>query len=337
MRAISKVIKQDVKVTIFIPTYNGEKYIGKILKAIFKQIIDFEYDVYIIDSGSTDGTLRIIKDYQSKHKNLSLEEIPNSEFGHGKTRNYAAHQANGEIIVYLSHDAIPSNNRWLHEITKPFELNDKIMGVIGKQTARPKCVPLLKYEIQHTFRSLGPDFGTTIFYKDDFMRNPVFNDGVGFYSDVNSAARRDFLINTIPYRDVPYAEDQLFGRDLIEAGYYKAYASRANVIHSNDLLLREYKHRMFDEMVGLRRIGVRIRNPSIKSIVKSIVIGVIKDWIRTVFDGQYSFKRKAYWLVANPFYHIAKWRGVRLAMKADIKDGDLIDKHSLESKRKKIA
>lgn len=328
-------MSDDIKATVFIPTYNGEKYLVEILKSVFKQVVDFKFEVLIIDSGSTDRTIKIIKEYQNGHKNLSFEEIPNSEFGHGKTRNYAAHQAKGEIVVYLSHDAIPSHNRWLYEITKPFELNDKIMGVTGKQTPRHKCVPLLKYEIQHTFRNLGPDFGTTIFYKDDFMKNPVFSDGVGFYSDVNSAARKDFLINSIPYRDVPYAEDQLFGRDLIEAGYYKAYASRADVIHSNDLLLREYKHRMFDEMVGLRRIGVEIRNPSIKSIIKSIVFGVIKDGIRTVFDEQYSFKRKIYWLATNPLYHIEKWRGIRLSAKADIENGDLINKHSLESKRKK--
>ncbi|HRN90147.1 MAG TPA: glycosyltransferase family A protein [Candidatus Saccharibacteria bacterium] len=334
-RVTSKVVEQGVKATVFIPTYNGEKYIGKILKAVFNQVIDFGYEVLIIDSGSTDKTLQIIKEYQGDHKNLSLEEIPNSEFGHGKTRNYAAHQAKGEIVVYLSHDAIPSHNRWLYEITKPFGLNDKIMGVTGKQIPRHKCVPLLKYEIKNAFRNLGPDFGTTMFYKDDFMKNPVYNDGVGFYSDVNSATRRDFLVNTIPYRDVPYAEDQLFGRDLIEAGYYKAYAPRASVIHSNDLLLREYKHRIFDEMVGLRRIGVKIRIPSVKSIIKSVVIGVIKDGVRTVFDEHYSFKRKVYWLTINPLYHIAKWRGVRLAAKADIKDGDLIKKHSLESKRKK--
>ena len=50
------------------------------------------------------------------------------------------------------------------------------------------------------------------------MRNAVT-----FYSDVNSAARKDILTGEVPYRDVSYAEDQLLGRDVISAGYIKAY------------------------------------------------------------------------------------------------------------------
>jgi rhamnosyltransferase len=216
---------------------------------------------------------------------------------------------------------------------RPFDINEKIIGVTGKQSPRHKCVPLQKYEIQKAFNNLGPDFGTTIFYKDDFMKNPVYYDSVTFYSDVNSAARRDYLIDTIPYRDVPYAEDQFFGRDVIEAGYYKAYASRANVIHSNDLLLREYKNRIFDEVMGMRKIGIVITKPSYRHVVKMIIEGILKDTIRTVYDEGYSFKRKMYWLMLNPFYHIEKWRGFRLAANADITDEIITTKYSLEKLR----
>lgn len=326
-------MSDNIKATIFIPTYNGEKYLRRILKMIFKQKVDFEYEVLIIDSGSKDKTLDIIHEFKAKHDNLYLEKIPNTEFGHGKTRNYAAKIAKGEIVVYLSHDAVPANNMWLYEIVKPFDLNEKIIGVTGKQSPRAKCVPLQKYEIIGAFRNLGPDFGTTVFYKDSFMKNRVYDDSVSFYSDVNSAARRHYLVNVIPYRDVPYAEDQLFGRDLIEAGYYKVYAARANVEHSNDLRLTEYKHRIFDEIIGLRKIGVKVQRPSIKGVIKMIVFGVITDAIKTIYDPAYSLKRKIFWLVLNPLYHIEKWRGFRLAAAADVKDDAMFTKYSLEQKR----
>jgi len=324
-----------MKATIFIPTYNGEDHLGDILAAIFTQKVDFLFEVLIIDSGSKDKTLQIIKTYMNKHKNIKLVEIANSEFGHGKTRNYAAQIAKGEIVVYLSHDAIPAHNSWLYEMVKPFSLNDKIVGVTGKQIHRSNCFPLLKYEIQSVFKNFGPDFGTTIFYKDDFVANQGIYDAITFYSDVNSAARRDYLVGEFPYKDVPYAEDQLFGRDIIDAGYYKVYAARASVVHSNDLKLSEYKNRMFDETIGLRRFGVNVGSPSIKSMIKLIVVGVAKDWVRTIYDGQFSKKRKLYWLVVNPLFHIEKWRGVRLAVAADLGDSDLFNKHSLEKKRVK--
>jgi rhamnosyltransferase len=323
------------KATIVIPTYNGDKYLDKLLKRVFQQEVDYFFDVIVIDSTSKDGTVDIIQKYLKEHENMQFEQIPTKEYGHGKTRNYAARKAKGEFVVFLSQDAIPETKYWLYEMTKPFDLNEKIVGVVGKQVPRHKCVPLLKYEIRTVFKNLGSDASTSISYKDSFMKDPVFSDVVTFYSDVNSAARRDFLVNVIPYRDVPYAEDQLFGRDIIEAGYQKTYASRGSVIHSNDIKLSEYKHRTFDEIVGLRRIETPLEVPSIKSIVKRVILGSMKDAYRTIRDEHYSFKRKVFWLIVNPLYHIEKWRGYRTALKFDLDDSLIFAKHSLEAKRYK--
>jgi rhamnosyltransferase len=324
-----------LKATIFIPTWQAEPYLNDLLRSVFRQKVDFEYEVLIFDTSSSDKTPQIIEKYKKKHANLRSKTITKAEFGHGKTRNQAAHEAKGEFVVYLSHDAIPSHDYWLHEMIAPFAINPKIIGVTGKQIPRPKCVPLQKYEIRAAFRNLGPDFGTTIFYKDRFMDNPIYNDSVTFYSDVNSAARRSYLTGELPYRDVPYSEDQLFGKDIIDAGLYKVYAARASVLHSNDLTLREYKHRMFDEIIGLRKIGTIVQRPSIKGMVKATVLGVIKDAIRVVYDNEYSLKRKIFWLLVNPFYYIEKWRGVRLATKVELTDSSMFGKHSLEEQRAK--
>jgi rhamnosyltransferase len=324
---------KNIKATVIVPTYNGEKYIDKLLKMVFKQEVNFNFEVFVIDSTSSDNTVQIVQKYLDQHKNMKFEQIPTKQFGHGKTRNYAAQVANGEFVVFLSQDAIPAKKSWLYEMLKPFELNEKIVGVVGKQIPRAKCVPLLKYEIRTVFKNLGSDASTSIFYKDSFMKDPVFGDVVTFYSDVNSAARRDFLVNTIPYRDIPYAEDQFYGRDIIGAGYFKAYAPRGSVIHSNDITLWEYKHRTFDETLGLRRIGTMLELPSLKHMLKSTVLGSLKDAYRTIRDNQYSFKRKIFWLLVNPFYHIAKWRGFRTAMKVDLSNDHTFSKHSLEAKR----
>lgn len=321
-----------IKATIFIPTYNGEDYIEDILKAIFKQKVDFSYDILIIDSGSSDATLGIVRKYEKKHKNLILHIIPNTEYGHGKTRQLAAEMAAGEIVVYLSHDAVPSHDGWLYEMVKPFTINKNIVGVMGKQIPRQGCFPLLKYEILHVFNNFGPDFGTTIFYKDEFIKEQSVYDAVTFYSDANSAARKDFLLGDVPYQDVNYAEDQVFGRDIIEKGYLKAYAARGSVLHSNDLRLREYKHRMFDETLALKKIGIKMQPITLLVSTKLTVKGIIGDSLRILRDKEYSYKRKVYWLMLNPLFHIEKWRGVRRATQ-DISNED-ITRLSLEEKKK---
>ncbi len=247
----------------------------------------------------------------------------------------AAHLANGEFVVYLSHDATPSHDRWLYEMLKPFELNEKIIGVMGKQIPRAHCIPMLKTEIKSVFNGFGPDFGTSIFYKDKFVDNQGLYDAISFYSDANSAARKDYLVSSLPYQDVAYAEDQLFGRDIINAGLLKAYSPRGSVIHSNDLSLLEYKHRMFDETIGLRKIGLVVAVPSLKVITKLMFRGIIRDWFSILRDKDYSLKRKIYWCLTNPFFHIEKWRGVRLGATTDINNVDDLDKYSLEKQRLK--
>lgn len=310
----------NFKATVFIPTWFGIDYIEALLKAVVRQKLDQPFEILIYDTSSTDGTQEVIKKFVDTHENIRWRVLTKAEYGHGRTRQRAAEDANGEIVVYLSQDAIPAHDKWLYEMIKPFEINDKIVAVMGKQQPRNNAFPLLKYEIQKVFSSFGPDLGTSIFYHDYFVENQGQYDFISFYSDVNSAARKSTLTGNIPYRDVDYAEDQLLGRDVIDKGLMKAFAPRGNVIHSNDMKLREYAARMFDEVMGLRRTGIAVEHPSLKVCAKLVVRGIAGDTVRIVSDHDYSWRRKLYWLVMNPFYHIEKWRGVRRASSAHIDD-----------------
>lgn len=220
--------------SVVILTYNGEQHIDEILASLTNQRFDGTYEILVIDSGSTDSTLDLI----AKCPSVRLVQIPNSEFGHGKTRNLGAHLAKGRIVAYLTHDATPASDRWLHEITAPFAISDRIVAVMGAQIPRPDAFPLLRYEIKGVFNGFGPGFGTTLFYEDDFIQDEGVRNAVTFYSDVNSAARKDILTGEVPYRDVSYAEDQLLGRDVIAAGYIKALctARRRPALQRDDRL-----------------------------------------------------------------------------------------------------
>jgi rhamnosyltransferase len=292
---------------VVVLTYDGERYLRDLLNALRVQRVDGEVEVLVIDSGSTDGTLGIISDFPE----VRLVQIPNSEFGHGRTRDLAAHLARGRYVAYLTHDAVPATDRWLYELLKPFSLNPDVAAVMGKQVARPWCFPLLKYEIDAVFRGFGPDFGTTLFYEDDFVTSEGVRNAITFYSDVNSAARRDVLTGPVPYRDVSYAEDQLLGRDVVAAGLVKAYAPRAVVVHSNDLTLAEYDERMEEETLGQREVGIDVAVPSVGVVARMMARGVPLDALRILRDPHYRPARKLYYLAVNPLFHLQKWRGVR--------------------------
>ena len=317
----------SIAVTVIIPTFNGDRYLGEVFAAIGAQDFDGEVEVLVIDSGSTDRTLEIV----SAHPAVLLHEIPNSDFGHGRTRNLGARMARGRIVAFLTQDAIPGTQHWLDELTAPLR-DAAVAGVVGRQVPRRGCFPLLKYEIIDTFRALGPDHGTTITSLAAAGGDPDL-ERLGFYSDVNAASRRDFLLEVIPYRDLPYSEDAAFGRDVILAGYSKAYAGDGVVVHSNDLTLHEYGKRIFDEITALRRIGTELRAYGPVARLARWGWGVLHDSGRILRDPDYRFGERLGWLARNPAYHLAKWRNYARAMSADLDDPTAIRRYSLEAER----
>jgi len=294
-------------VTVTILTWNGERYLGDILDALEAQRYDGDVDILVIDSGSTDATLEIV----AMHPAVRLHEIPNSEFGHGTTRNLAAQLAQGEIVAYLTHDAVPLNDTWLAALVAPMAEDDRIAAVMGKQVARRNAPPLLKYDIARVFDRLGSAHGTTVFYDDGSLADEAARNQAAFYSDVCSAARREILLNHVPYRDVPYAEDQLFGRDLLAGGYRKAYAPSAVVEHSNDGTIREFGDRVAADLIGLRQIGTTVHPVSRFAAFKQWVKWTLMDSAQILVDPDYGLGRKLYWLAVNPVYHASKWAGYR--------------------------
>lgn len=317
--------------TIAILTYNGQDYLRRILESLRVQTdVVGEVEVLVIDSGSTDSTLAIIDDFPE----VRLHCIPNSDFQHGRTRNLAAQLAQGEFVVYLTHDAVPIGEHWLASMLAPFSISDDVVAVVGKQVPRAHCFPLLKYEIRGVFAGLGADHGVTLYRRPLGDLDESLVAGLGFYSDVNSAARRSTLVGSLPYEEVPYAEDQLFGQAVIRAGLIKAYSPGAAVEHSNDLTLSEYGKRIFDETVGLRRIEFAIPVMTRRAQARLTVRGILGDSLRILRDSGFARRRKVYWLLVNPVFHVRKWSSYRPATTVNLSDSQAISAGSLEASRR---
>jgi rhamnosyltransferase len=329
MPLVTPESKGTVEATVFIPTFNGEKYLDRLLTAVESQDFAGNFEILIIDSGSSDATLDVI----GTHPAVKLVEIPGSEFGHGKTRNLAAKLARGKYVAYLSHDAIPTDTHWLTNITAPLNpAGLDCVGVVGKHVARANCSPLLKYEIEGVFRACGP-VGETTVIDGSLSKAHELTPGELFYSDVNSATRREFLLNVIAYRDVNYSEDMAFARDLLEAGYRKAYSATAVVEHSNDVTFSEYGKRIFDENIGMRLVGEGRASLSWSQAKLRAVRDVLVCWGKILRDKDYSVWAKAHWIFVNPAYAWTKWVNIHRALNISPDDQHKIAKYSLEASR----
>ena len=101
-------------VSIIIPVKNGMPFLPSVLQAIAKQKYDGPIDIICIDSGSKDGSQNCLL----KHGIKPIQITP-EDFGHGRTRNFAAEKSNYEYLVFLTQDAIPNDTNWLAELIQP--------------------------------------------------------------------------------------------------------------------------------------------------------------------------------------------------------------------------
>ena len=267
---------RDPLASVVLLTFNGERYLDKVLDSVFRQKTSFEYEVIVIDSGSTDTTLEIVRSYP-----VSLHQIPNSEFNHGETRNLGARLARGRFVAYLTQDAIPASESWLRYLVDAFTLGPKVAAVYGLHVPRPDCDPVTKRDLEEFFKMMGPKDQATVQYVndsdeawDEYQRNEGI---IGFYSDVNSCLSKT-VWEEIPYQALDYAEDQAFGRDILKAGYGKVYEPRAAVIHSHSYPLLRYFRRQFDEYRGLRQSIGFVQN----SGLTKVLLGTLKGgWVES--------------------------------------------------------
>ena len=107
-----------MKFSIIVPTYNRKEYISKCIESVLNQTYD-NFELIIVDDGSTDNTEDIIKSYTDKR----IKYYKNQNHGIGYSRNYGINKAVGDYLIFLDSDDYFSNNT-LDVISKNIKSND---------------------------------------------------------------------------------------------------------------------------------------------------------------------------------------------------------------------
>jgi len=238
------------KASVVIPTKNPGIIFIEVINKVMNQKTDFEFEILVVDSGSKDGTLEYMKQFDHL-QSFSYIKIAPESFGHGKTRNFGAEQTSGEYIVFLTHDALPVNNQWLSEIVNIADSNIKIAGVFGRHIAYPTENEFVKRELELHFSGF---IESPIVSLDDLNRYETdlgYKQYLHFFSDNNSLLRRS-VWEEYPFPDVNFAEDQQWAKMIIENGFMKGYAHEAVVFHSHHYSLMERLRRSFDESLAFK-------------------------------------------------------------------------------------
>jgi glycosyltransferase involved in cell wall biosynthesis len=244
--------------SVVIPVKDGARWLAATLAAVAGQA-DGDVEVLVVDSGSSDGSAAIARDAGAR-----VLRVAPHEFGHGRTRNLAADQTDGELLCFLTQDAEPCPG-WLGAFRELMESHPDVGAAFGPHLPRPDTSPMIARELRDFFAGFaGPENGIArVFPRGD----------APFLSNVNACYRRACW-SELRFQDVAFAEDRAFARELAGTEWLLAYHPGAAVMHAHDFGPVTFIRRYFDEYAGLRAVegyveplGFRSKWPEVRDQV----------------------------------------------------------------------
>jgi len=176
-----------MKVSIVIPAYNEEKYIGKCIESLLGQSYR-NFEIIIVDDGSTDRTVEIVKKLASKNKKIRL--ISQNHGGPGRARNLGVKNAKGEIIVLVDAD-MEFDKNYIANLIKPIVAGEAIGTyhtkeyVANKDNIWARCWGTKRVEDKPGMKR--PIFRAIL--KKEFERAGGFDPAAGTFDDQSLAKK----------------------------------------------------------------------------------------------------------------------------------------------------
>lgn len=239
-----------MKVSVIIAIYNKKEYTIKCLESVFKFGPKHEFEVIVVDNGSTDGSGDCLAKLGSK-----VTVIANKKnLGFAKACNQGAKVAKGEYLLFLNNDTVVTN-RWLDILVEELDSN-KAVGIVGPKllytdgTVQHAGVVFDKNRWpHHIYRKEG---GAALYVnkKREFqcltaacllIRKDIFNDVGGFdESYINGLEDADlcFKIRELGFGILYCPESTVYHHESITEGR----AEHDN--HNYELLISRWSHKI---------------------------------------------------------------------------------------------
>jgi glycosyltransferase involved in cell wall biosynthesis len=220
------------RASVVIRTLNESRHLPALLRGIARQVAPgVDIETVIVDSGSTDGTLKIAESFGAR-----LVHIRKEEFSFGRSLNYGCEAATGDALVMVSGHCIPVDEHWIARLVEPLG-QDGVVYAYGGQRG---------------------DVGTRFSEREIFAKyfpaeSRVPQDGF-FCNNANSALLKAAWREHRFDEQLTGLEDMHLAKTLVEAGHRIAYVAPAAVFHLHDETWAQVRRRFEREAIALQRI-----------------------------------------------------------------------------------
>ncbi len=237
---MSKTASQ--RVDVIIPVYKpGRKFSG-LLEMLKRQT----YPIGKIIIMNTEKSYWNDSGYEGI-PGLEVHHVTKKEFDHGGTRNQGAGYADGDIMVFLTDDAVPKDKFLIERLVGALSWmgdgGEEMAVAYARQLPAADCRVIERYT--RDFNYPGESRIKTLASLPEL--------GIKTYmaSNVCCAYRRDIFVKQGGFvTQTIFNEDMIYAAGAVKAGYGIAYAAEAEVVHSHNLTGRQQFHRNFDLAVS---------------------------------------------------------------------------------------
>ncbi|MBD2845914.1 glycosyltransferase family 2 protein [Paenibacillus sp. IB182496] len=225
-------------VSVIIPTYNAGPRFGELLTRLQRQT-HAPQEIIVVDSTSRDDTAAI-----ARRAGAIVLELPQAEFDHGGTRNMAAARAEGDVLLFMTQDAMPADEHLIAHLIAPLVEAD-VACAYARQLPYADADPL-----ERMARAFNYPAQPQRKRADDLPRLGL---KTFFCSNVCAAVRRHRFHALGGFAaPVIFNEDLFLAATAVLDGYAIHYAAEAQVYHSHGYTLTQHFRRFFDNGVSMR-------------------------------------------------------------------------------------
>lgn len=240
-------MSDGLKASIIIRTFNSERTLDQVLQSVEKQSFK-EYELVIVDSGSTDRTLQIVEGYPH-----TFVDYSDKKFSYSGSLNAGCEAAQGECLIFLSHHCIPLHEEWLGNMVEAMEKNRQLAGAWGPLLFDPKS-----YQVGRK--------GIETMNLDEFYQRP--NQGL---QNPNSIIRRELWREHRFSGDVDRCEDQEWAHHFMLQGYETGMVHGSPVLYTPEFGFYEYAASTYKNLRTLNRLFGYVPAISTKELLRRSV------------------------------------------------------------------
>lgn len=278
-----------MRVSVIIPTLEAESQIQASIERLTEQTIRPD-EILIIDSASRDGTVDV-----ASRLGCRVHRISRDAFDHGGTRNLGVGLTTGDVVVFMTQDAVAATPHMLDRLLQPLG-EGSVVGTYARQLPRPGATPPERFRRAFNYppeRKVNAAGGS-----DSIMAL--------FFSNVCSAVLRSAFDEVGGFPEpMIMDEDMALAAKLMERGYSTRYVPEACVVHSHDYSLKQQFSRYFDHGVAIRTYPQYLGGRN----VTGEGLKLVREELSYLVDS-----RAARWIPASLADKAARWVGYKLGL-----------------------